>query len=286
MAFRFDIPRGSTQSEVMPAEYCGASILVRYFDAGGVQIQPSVEGTVSVSTTATLEDFVAIHPSGLGQWLINGPILRVRLSIAGTGAVVAASASAEIWRYGFPMDLSPPGVYSGFRAQTQQGYIEANTKAGVQFYIQHALPQLVATTGLYKILFTTGAKRVLIKAREMYSNGAVSSLQIFKQPTTPSGGSPIVVQNYNDVAPVATTVAVQGGVTVVSNGTAWGDPQRLFGSSAAGQRVGSGLAPGGDRILKTNSTYLIEIKNTGTGTADIDYFLTWYEGGTDLPLRQ
>jgi len=27
-------------------------------------------------------------------------------------------------------------------------------------------------------------------------------------------------------------------------------------------------------------------RNTGSGTADIDYFLTWYEGGTDLPLRQ
>lgn len=284
MAFRFDIPRGSTQSALMPAEYCGASILVRYFDAGGVQIQPTVEGAISVSTTETLEDFVAINPAGLGLWLINGPILRVRLSIAGTGA---ATASAEIWRYGFPMDLSPPGVYSGLRALTQQGYIEANTKAGLQFYIQYGLPQLPATSGVHKILFTTGAKRVLIKARELYGNGGVFSLQVFKQPTAPApGGSTIVVQNYNDITPVATTVSVLGGVTTTSNGTPWGDPQRLFGSAASGQRAGSGLAPGGDRILKPNSSYLIEIKNTGSGTADIDYFLSWYEGGTDLPLRQ
>lgn len=284
MAFRYDIPRGLTQSPLMSAGYCGASILVRYFDAGGAQVQPTVEGVISVSTTESLEDFIAVSPAGAALWLINGPILRIRLSLTGTGAT---AASVEIWRYTQPMDLTPNGLYSGFRAQTQQGYIEANTKNGVQFYIQHALPQLVATTGVYKILFTTGAKRVLVKAREMYGNGGVFSLQIFKQPTAPSpGGSPITVQNYNDDTPVATSVSVLGGVTTTSNGTPWGDPQRLFGSAASGQRAGSGLAPGGDRVLKRNSSYLIEIKNTGSGTADIDYFLSWYEGGSDLPLRQ
>ena len=284
MAFRFDIPRGSTQSPLMPAEYCGASILVRYFDAGGVQIQPTVEGQISVSTTEALEDFVAVNPAGRGLWLINGPILRARLSIAGTGA---ASASAEIWRYGFPMDLNPNGVFSGLRAATQQGYTEANVKNGVQFYLQHNLPQLVASTGVYKLLFTTGAKQVLVKGREMYGIGEAFSLQVYKQPNAPTpGGTLLTVQNFNDIAAAATTIAIRGGVTTVSDGTVWGDPQRLFGQSAAGQRAGSGLAPGGDRVLKANSSYLVVFRNTGSGTADIDYFLTWYEGGTDLPLRQ
>lgn len=284
MAYRFDIPRGSTQSPLMPAQYIGASILVRYFDGAGAPYQPAIEGQVSVSTSETLEDFIAVNPAGAAHWLINGPILRVRLDITGTGA---ASASAEIWRYGVPMDLTPSGIYSGLRAVNQQGYVEANTKLGVQFYIQYAVPQLPATTGVSKLLFTTGAKRVLVKARDLYGIGEKIQLQVFKQPTAPApGGDPITVHNYNDVSPVATTVSVLGGVTTTADGVSWGDPQRIFGQAAVGQRTGSGLAPGGDRVLKTNSTYLVVFSNLGSGTADMDYFLSWYEGGADLPLRQ
>ncbi len=284
MAYRFDIPRGSTQSPLMPAEYCGASILVRYFNAGGVEIQPTSEGQISVSTTVSAEDFVTVVPSGRGLWQINGPAVRIRLSIVGTGA---ASASAEIWRYGQQMDFTPPGVFAGLRAMTQQGYIEANVKNGVQFYLQHNVPQIASGGAPYKLLFTTGAKKVLIKGREMYARGETVSIQVYKQPTAPApGGTLLTVQNFNDDQAVPTSVSIRGGVTTTADGTSWGDPQRIFGQSAAGQRAGSGLAPGGDRVLKPSSTYLVVFRNDGSGVADIDYFLTWYEGGTDLPLRQ
>lgn len=284
MAAIYRIKQGETESPVMDASAASMVVLVTYYNGASV-VQPATEGTLSISPDAAGETFTTLNPYGKGEWRYNGPVGRVRLSLAGVTSVT--SAQAFIWRDDESVETFPPGAFSGLRALTAQSYTEANVKNGVQFYIQHNLPQLVATTGVYKLLFTTGAKPVLIKGREMYGIGETFSLQVYKQPTAPTpGGTLLTVQNYNDVGPVASTVTVRGGVATTADGTPWGDPQRLFGQSAAGQRAGSGLAPGGDRVLKPNSSYLVVFRNTGSGAADIDYFLTWYEGGTDLPLRQ
>ncbi|MNJ16349.1 hypothetical protein D3C77_106100 [compost metagenome] len=282
MTQRFTIPRGTLISPVMSADYLGALVSIRYFDADGDEIDPSKDAILLATRDAagTIDD--ACAPIAAGTWSVNGPVVRFRVDLVGTGAT---TAEVDIWRTGVPDTGLLPQLFVGDRAMTVQSYIEANTKRGVQFYIQHGLPQLVASTGVYKLKFTTGAKPVLIKSREMYGNGERFQLQIFKQPPSTTGGTPVTVQNFNDVNPVATTVSVLGGVTAADNGTSWGDPQRIFSQSAAGQRAGSGLAPGGDRVLKVNSTYLVVFSNTGSGTADIDYFLSWYEGAPDLPLR-
>lgn len=282
MAMIYEIPRGSLESGPMSLDYDSGLATIQYYDAGGVEITPTGVATISVSPTLTGENFKTVSPSSLGQWSFDGPCGRLRISLAGTNAV---TAFVRVWRGDDAGSGIPAGAFSGLRAMTTQSYIEANVKYGLQFYIQHNLPQLVATTGTYKLLFTTGAKPVLIKGREMYGIGELISIQLYKQPTAPTpGGTLLTVQNFNDVSPVATTVTIRGGVTTTSDGTPWGDPQRLFGQNAAGQRSGSGLAPGGDRILKANSTYLVFFRNTGSGTADIDYFLTWFEGQSDLPL--
>lgn len=242
-------------------------------------------GTVSIATRApgatawkTLSKASTVSiVSGLLVVRADGPIERVRVTFAG----LVGGANPVAW---IAQGEEPDGLYVGLAAMCTDSYVGFNVKNGLQFYIQHALPQLPATTGTYKLLFTTGAKKVLIKAREMYGNGERFQIQVFKQPSAVTGGSTVDVQNFNDIAPAATTVSVLGGVTAGNNGTAWGDPQRIFSQSAAGQRSGSGLAPGGDRILKANSTYLVVFSNTGSGTADIDYFLSWYEGDTDVPL--
>lgn len=284
MAAIYRIKQGETESPVMDASAAAMVVLVTYFN-GASPVQPATDAALSISPDATGETFTPLASYGKGEWRYNGPVVRVRLDVTGMAGVT--SAVAFIWRDDEALEAAPPGAYSGTRALTTQSYTEANVKNGVQFYLQHNLPQLVATTGIYKLLFTTGAKPVLVKGREMYGIGETFSLQLYKQPTAPApGGTLLTVQNYNDIGAAATTVTVRGGVTTTADGTPWGDPQRLFGQSAAGQRAGSGLAPGGDRVLKPNSTYLVVFRNTGSGTADIDYFLTWYEGGTDLPLRQ
>ena len=218
--------------------------------------------------------------SGALSLRVDGSVGSLRVTFTG----LTGGADAVLW---VDTNPTPQGLFNGLAAATQQGYVEANVKNGVQFYIQHSIPTLAAG-GTHNIVFSTGAKPVLIKAREMYALGQLVSLQVFKQPTFTAGtGTPVTVQNFNDVSPVASTVAVRSGATVTANGTPWGDPQRIFGASITGQRTGSGLAPGGDRVLKANSVYLIQIKNLDAGggaAAEADYFLSWYEGDTDIPL--
>lgn len=219
--------------------------------------------------------------SGELAFRIDGAMASLRLTFTG----LVGGANPVLWLAS--ADAPNDKLYVGDAAMTIQTFLESNVKRGLQYYIQYNLPQLAANTS-HKILFRTGAKQVLIKAREFYGIGQFINLQIFRLPTvTPATGSPITVENYDDVAPVPTTVTVLGGVTAPSNGTPWGGPQRLFGAATAGQRAGSGLAPGGDRRCKAFSDYLIVAGNADTGgssTADADYFLSWYEGESDIPL--
>ena len=204
MAMIYEIPRGSLETGPMSLDYDSGLATIQYYDAGGVEITPTGVATISVSPTLTGENFKTVSPSSLGQWSFEGPCGRLRISLAGTNAV---TAFVRVWRGDDAGSGIPAGAFSGLRAMTTQSYIEANVKYGLQFYIQHNLPQLVATTGTYKLLFTTGAKQVLIKGREMYGIGELISIQLYKQPTAPTpGGTLLTVQNFNDVSPVATPI--------------------------------------------------------------------------------
>ena len=125
-----------------------------------------------------------------------------------------------------------------------------------------------------------------MKGRSLYTNGSSVSLQIFKAPTGISGGTAIPIQNYNDINPVTTTISALSGATVTGNGTAWGAPEHIYNSGSVGQRTGSGLAPGGDRVLLPNKSYLVQVVNGDSSSATtFDYFLTWFEGQPDLPRQ-
>lgn len=285
MSARYFIENGQTVSPAMSLDWDGCLVSFLFFDAGGLPVSVVGLPTVSQSIYDTGDIFKAVQPFAVGEWRFNGPVSRVKVSLAGVTGYT--TYRVIIWRTNDPMVMVPDGAFIGLRAMTVQNYVEANVKNGGQFYIQHNVPTLVAATGVSKLLFTTGAKQVLIKGRDLYGAAEKVQLQIFKQPNAPAPlGSLVTVHNFNDAivpAPVS-TVVVRSGVTTVSDGTAWGDPQRLFGQSGIGQRTGSGLAPGGERILKANSSYLVVFSNPGTGSVDLDYFLTWYEGGTDFPI--
>jgi hypothetical protein len=243
-----------------------------------------VEGLQWSGNYQVIEGATAIALSSLSAGPIvlteHGHYRALRFTIAGltggTGPLVGSAYMTD----GAIADQA----FQGLRAMNTQTYVETNVKLGAQFYIQYALPTL-AGGATHKIAFVTGAQPVLIKSRDLYGFGASIALQIFKQPTGVTGGTPITVQNYNDINAVATTVNVTGGVATTANGTAWGDPQHIYGASQVVSRTGSGLAPGGDRVLKPNSSYLVVVTNADTQSASADYFLTWYEGAPDLPRQ-
>lgn len=271
-----------------------------------IKLQPQTSGNIEISLfapspptggTLTIDGL----PYGSASYVRIGGATNIALSTLLAGGVIQATdfghysalrftlagvtgGSGSIYGTVTPSvtTSTPDGAATGLRALTTQTYNETNAKLGTQFFFQTQFPSMPGNS-TYAIAFATGALPVLVKDRQMTAYAVSVTLQLFKQPTY-TGGTPIVVQNYNDIAPNVTTVTATKGVTVTSNGTVWGDAVRLFGAATTANRTSSGLAPGGDRVLKPNSSYLILVTNTDTNTtATVDYFLTWYEGLPDLP---
>lgn len=270
----FGIPGGS---------YSGATWVTARFGTPAVTGTAKIEYQLIGDTAWRLFDKASAVPlSGAWAYYAPGPVSRVRL----TQSSVTGGADMQLWVIASGAEGFPPKAFEGYRALNVQGYNETNVKLGLQFYVQIALPTIAAgnTANIY---FKTGSVPCLVKLREFGGRGEAVSIQVFKQPTVTANGTPVTVQNFNDQNAAAPTMQVFVGATVSNNGTPWGDPQRIYGASATGQRASGNLVPGGDRVLKTNSSYLVVISNNigGSGSADFDYFLTWGEVEPDLPIR-
>ena len=286
MAMIYEIPRGSLESGPMSLDYDSGLATIQYYNAGGVEITPTGVATISVSPTLTGENFKTVYPEAAGQWAFEGPAGRLRVSLAGTNAV---TAFVRVWRGDDARSGIPSGAFSGSRALTVQFYPEANVKNGLQFNLRAVWPiaDPVATGTTRKIWFKTNAKPVIIKLREFQYIAEEIKLELFQGPTGVSGGTDLLIHNYNGVNPVATTVQAKKNVTITNNGTQFdgSDAEYFFGSANDPQRQSATAFPTGrERILPANTEFAIVITNTGTGSARIQYYLDFFEGGTDLPL--
>lgn len=219
--------------------------------------------------------------------IIGGVVSALRFTLTGmsggAGLVVVAVASDQ-WPHGG----MPAGLFTGLRAITTQPYTEANVKNGVQYSLRAVWPlaDQIAAAGVRRVWFKTGSKPVLIKLRDVQFVGEELTIQLFSGPTGVSGGTNLAISNYNGINPVTATAQAKKNVTVTGNGTEFGgsDPEYFFGSANAPQRNAASIPQGRERVLPANTEFLVVITNTGTGTARLQYFLDWYEGGTDLPL--
>lgn len=258
----------------------GTNFITLAFDA------PPSAGTVTIESRAvgddtwgTISGFNNVAATSDKTIRVYGSVSQLRITFAG----LSGGSGASLWFATTAGEGFPPKAFEGYRALNVQNYVESNVKLGIQFYVQVALPSIAAAQ-TYKMLLRTGSIPVLIKERDFSARGEAVQIQIFKAPAVAATGTAVPAQNFNDVNPVASQSQFFKGVTTSADGTAWGDPQRLFGASATGQRASANLAPGGDRILATNKDYLIVVTNTGSGSVDADYFLTWAEVTPDLPL--
>jgi len=286
MAMIYEIPRGSLETGPMSLDYDSGLATIQYYDAGGAEITPTGVATISVSPTLTGENFKTVYPESVGQWAFEGPCGRLRVSLSGTNAV---TAYVRVWRGDDARSGIPAGAFTGLRAITTQPYTEANVKNGVQYNIRAVWPltDLIASGAARKIWFKTNAKPVLAKLRQFQYLAEEMKIELFVGPTGVTGGTDLIVHNYNGVNPVATTVAAKKNVTTTTNGTQFdhGDPEHFFGGANDPQRQNVDSIPlGRERVLSANSEFLVVITNTGTGSARAQYFLDFYEGGTDLPL--
>lgn len=180
--------------------------------------------------------------------------------------------------------LFPAGLFTGLRAMTVQNYVEANVKNGLQFEFGTQAMTVAASANM-DVLFVTGSKSVIIKDRAVSFNGAGVTAVVYESPTVSTNGTALFVGNLSRIAPQATTIAAYQGPTITSVGTQISAPNASIGSTAQGQSVVGTFSTGGaERILKSNTSYLLRITNNDTSSCKISAYVTWYEGTPDLPL--
>lgn len=286
MSMRYLINNGETISPAMSWDFDGASIYVLFFDVSGDPV--SVTGMPSIyrSVYASGDLWQTVQPFANGEWRANGPISRVRVDLAGVTGY--ATYQVLIWRTDDPMTLIPDGAFTGLRAITTQPYTEANVKNGLQFNVRAAWPlgDTIAAGATKKLWFKTGSKPVIVKLRELQYIAEELLLRLFAGPTGVTGGTTLNPHNYNSVSPVSATSTAKKNVTTTTDGTEFetSDPEYFYGGQSSGQRNVSTALIGRERILPANTEFIVSIQNTGSGDARVQYFLDYYEGGTDLPL--
>lgn len=170
-------------------------------------------------------------------------------------------------------------LIDGDKALTIQPFTELNIKNGVQYYVRAAWPlsDPIPAGESRNMYFQVGDSTILTKLRLFDFIGEELSIQIYAAPDV-TGGTPLAVSNWNLQNPQPTVVTATKDVTVNNAGTPVGDPEYLFGGSSQGQRVSSSIPQGFERVIPGNTDFLIQVTNTGGGTARAQYFLTWYEG--------
>lgn len=226
-------------------------------------------------------------PIALAAW---AGVARYRITVA--GLVLGPGVGFAAWLATGVGEGFPSGAFVGLRALTVQPYSEANVKNGVQYYARAAWPAsdpiVTGAAGARKIWVKTGAKQVLVKLRDFQYVAEELQLQIFRGPTGVVGGTDLTIHNYNAVNPVASTVLAKKNVTTTTDGVEidGNDFEYFFGESTAGNRSSVSIPQGRERVLPPNTEFIVKIQNNSSGggsAARVQYYLDWYEGGTDLP---
>lgn len=287
MSKRYFIENGQTTSSAMSLDWSGALVSFLFFDAGGLPVAVTGLPSVSRSLYDTGDIFQTVNPFSTNEWRFNGPASRVRVSLAGVAGYT--TYRVLIWRTEDPLEMIPDGSFSGLRAIITQPYTEANVKNGLQYNLRATWPltDTIAAGTTRKIWFKTNAKPVIIKLRELQFIAEELTLRLFRGPTTVTLGTDLTVHGYNAASQVPTTILAKKNVTTVSDGTEFdaGNAESFFGSANDPQRGVAFALQGRERILPANTEFIVSITNSGTGVARVQYFLDWYEGNTDLPIR-
>lgn len=175
---------------------------------------------------------------------------------------------------------APEGLYEGTRAITTQGYVEANTKLGVQF--EGSALFTIGGNDSIDTIFLTGSKPVSLKGRKISYNGEGVTAEIYASPTY-TGGSPADYQNANNKNPEVGESQIIVGSTITDDGTLAFSPIHSLGSS--GFFGGGSQVPGieSERILAPNTAYLLRLTNLDATAQQVASHLSWYEGDLDLP---
>jgi len=173
-------------------------------------------------------------------------------------------------------------VYEGNAAFTVQSYTEINSKNGTQFECQIIFENIQSNTP-QTFSFTTGSDPVIVKSRGISGEFSNINYDIYRDSTV-TGGTSVLVSNLNDRNSVVNQVDVTLNPTLTVKGDLW-SPYKIVGSGT-NKSVSYGT-PQGERILKENTSYVVEVINNDVTTIPILVVdLSWYQGQLDLDIRK
>lgn len=271
------------QELVLPGGMYGAQQIVLTFGTNPSAGTASVEVMLAGGTSwIPLKKATGLPLTGAPYFIrSNNWINRVRVTLTGT------VGGSDGWLWAQQTEL-PTGLFEGLAAITTQPYTEANVKNGLQFYVRAVWPKggEIPADATRKIWFSTGSSPIIVKARVFEYDAEEVRIDIYSGPTGVTGGTVITPRNYNRVAPVAAVSQAKKNVATTADGTPFDpdDPEYFFGASNTPQRTPGSILQGRERILPANSQFIVAITNTGASAARAQYFLDYYQGGTDLPL--
>ena len=181
-----------------------------------------------------------------------------------------------------PLFNMPLGVFQGYRALNTQNYIESNIKLGMQ----HEASRLFTLAGNSDSdsILITGNQPVSLKTRTVSYDGIGIAAYIFREPTY-SGESPLILpQNPNDINPVTSEMQLYTDAVVTDDGTEVFAPTFLIGPGGQQSKGSTTADLGQEKILRPNTVYLLRLTNLDNSSMLVSAYISWYEGGLDLPL--
>ena len=175
----------------------------------------------------------------------------------------------------------PVKAFQGLRALNTQSYTESNTKLGIQYELSIYEPVL-SSGGVHNMIFQTGDKPVVIKARLVAYTGEGLTANIYESPTF-TGGINTEYYNATNINPVDSTSTVLNNPIVTDPGDQLFATNYAIGNASNRGSGSTGTVLGGDHVLRGNTTYLFTLSSLDNQVQGISSYLTWYEGELDLP---
>lgn len=176
----------------------------------------------------------------------------------------------------------PADAFVGMRAVNVQSYTESNIKLGVE----HEASRIFTLAGNANSdsILITGNKPLALKARTIGYDGSGIAAYIFRAPTYSGESALILPRNPNDINPITSEVELYTDATVTADGTEVFAPAFLLGGSGTHGKGAVGADLGQEKILRPNTTYLLRLTNLDSQSMQVAAYISWYEGGLDLPL--
>lgn len=210
--------------------------------------------------------------TGVYEFEIDGDVSNITLSVSGLSEPVYTA----IW---LQSALQPFGAFNGTRAMVVQPYDSINIKRGLQFELPLLIDPIVQSTS-YFILAEIGIKPIIIKTREINTNGGME-YRPWRGAIYTKGALIDRVVNLNGFSATENTTKFYDVSGVSLAGAIDFDIVKSTNDSGTNRQLGQ-FPQGIERVVPPGATILIEFRNVQSQDIWVTFTTTWYEGPTDI----